>query len=68
MDPMHDCTASKISIEDNILVVTYEGLDEDLQNPDGTPCYKSKNLTVRYEFGWRCDARIFKKEPIKSSI
>ncbi len=57
MDPMHDADASKIQLENNILIITYN--DIDILNTDGSPYYKYKRLIVKYEFDSFCNAKLY---------
>ena len=57
MDPMHDAYASKIQLENNILIITYN--DIDILNTDGSPYYKYKRLIVKYEFDSFCNAKLY---------
>ena len=59
MDPMHDSYASKIQLENNILIITYDDLDQGVQNADGTPYYKYKCLVIKYEFDSFCEAKLY---------
>lgn len=59
MDPMHDSYADEIRIENNSLIIVYDKLDEGVLEPDGMPYYKSKRLTIKYEFQTHCDARFY---------
>ena len=40
MDPMHDSYASKIQLKNNALIITYDDLDNGVQNADGSPYYQ----------------------------
>ena len=59
MDPMHDSNASKIQLENNILIITYDDLDKGVKNADGSPYYKYKRLVVKYEFDSFCDGKLY---------
>ena len=59
MDPMHDSNASKIEVINSALIITYDGLDQGVQNADGSPYYKYKRLVVKYEFDSFCDAKLY---------
>jgi hypothetical protein len=57
MCSMHDFYASRIQVENNALIISYDDLD--VQNFDITPNCKYKSLTVKYEFDSFCSARLF---------
>ena len=59
MDPMHDSYASKIQLENNILIIAYDDLDKGVQNTDGSPYYKYRRLVIKYEFDSFCDAKLY---------
>ena len=59
MDSMHDSVASKIQLVENTLIITYDNLDNGVQNPDGLPCYKYKRLVVKYEFDSFCAVKLY---------
>ena len=59
MDSMHDSYADEIRIENNSLIIVYDKLDEGVLGPDGMPYYKSKRLTIKYEFQTHCDAKFY---------
>ena len=59
MDPMHDSNASKIEVINSALIITYHGLDQGVQNADGSTYYKYKRLIVKYEFDSFCDAKLY---------
>lgn len=62
MDPMHDCTASQILMEDNSLVVIYNDLDEDVFDVDGAPLYNYKTVKIQYNFKSFCDVELYDKK------
>ena len=59
MDSMHDSYATEIKIENNNLIIVYDNLDKSVLGSDGLPYYKSKRLTIKYNFDSFCTANIY---------
>ncbi len=55
MEAMHDSIIKEIKLEKNVLIISYENLNE------LTKIYEYDNLIIKYYYESFCDVRVFSK-------